>query len=1045
MTKQRKNIPLTKGLVLFAATLSLTAFQNHADAATPKRVQKFVSSWSQNIKSTMVFLKLDTKALLETAKTNPTTGELEIDSDQLAQIQKEQADLEAQLKELSPNISVLYRYHFVMNGMTVVAPAEFYDAILALKPVKALSEPIVFDRPAPMNVKAINDAVAKAAEKLNTTDFIGATRVHEEFQFKGQGIHVGVIDSGIDYTHAMFNGPGTVEAYQSVDPTQPSEFFPSEKVVGGYDFVGDSYNPGSILSEIRIPSPDSNPIDTSGHGTHVAGTVAGVGFDDKSFDGIAPEAKLHALKVFGPDGGTSDLVVMAAMEHAVDPNGDFNPADRLHVLNLSLGGMFGKKPNNYQEAVKNLSRAGIIVTASAGNSGAIPYIVGSPSTADAALSVGASIDGMEQNWKFGAVNFVYGDGSTELAEAVEGPISLPISEAQGIKGPMVDVGLGNEPLSEELAAAVKGKIAMLTRGGEAFSLKFTNAIAAGAIGVVMVNNQTGAPIPMGGDGQFPIPGIMLGQEVGEKMRARLAAGEEIIVDYDGFFIERQELIDTLTSFSSQGPRSEDGRLKPEIVAPGYQILSAAAGSGTNIVAMNGTSMSAPQMAGVMALMRQAYPTLSAEDLQAIVMNTAKPMVDAAGELYSLSRQGAGRVQVYEAITASIVAGPRSISFGEQKLPAKGRQKEMNAVLSLKDLNSVRGSSPKSFTLKVESALNMRIELPTEAISLKANDTDEVQFKVFLTQDQGADDQPILSHEAVIQVRDGSSNEVLARIPLIAIGVRASAIEKNSDAQGLVEIQNLGPFAGEVLPFNLLARGERFSDLTRDSESVSIACNMINSGVRFNPNGVLEFGFEVDRPVTRWESCTMIVLFSINGGTGTNEEADFELVGSSAYRIGDLPGVDLPTLYSTLLFDAELSRKIRADYEQAILDQNSETDIERPSYVPALLDYQPMALREHGRVATMGVTLETLKALLKEKGLEGSTVQYRVGILNNTNSAFKYDHFLFEGWKSLSLEAADQPLQNMPTRLLLEPGQRTRLPLTRGADSEDMLLLFPDNY
>ncbi len=1042
MTKQTKNFPLTKGLVLFAATLSLTAFQTEAYASAPKRVQKFVSSWSQNIKTSMVFLKLDTKALLETAKTNPKTGELEIDADQLAQIQKEQADLEAQLQELSPNISVLYRYHFVMNGMTIVAPAEYYDAILALKPVKALSEPILFGRPEPMNVKAINKAVAEAAAKLNTTDFIGATRVHEEFQFKGQGIHVGIIDSGIDYTHAMFKGPGTVEAYKSIDPTQPTDLFPSEKVVGGFDFVGDTYNPGSILSEIRIPIPDSNPLDTSGHGTHVAGTVAGIGFDENSFDGIAPEAKLHALKVFGPDGGTSDLVVMAAMEHAVDPNGDFDPADRLHVLNLSLGGMFGKKPNNYQEAVKNLARAGIIVTASAGNSGAIPYIVGSPSTADEALSVGASIDGMEQNWKFGAVNFVYNDGSSELAEAVEGPISLPIRDAKGIKGPMVDTGLGNEPFSEELAAAVKGKVAMLTRGGEAFSLKFTNAIAAGAIGVVMVNNQTGAPIPMGGDGQFPIPGVMLGQEAGEKIRARLAAGEEVVVDYDGFFIERKELIDTLTSFSSQGPRSEDGKLKPEIVAPGYQILSAAAGSGSNIVAMNGTSMSAPQMAGVMALMRQAYPKLSTEDLQGIVMNTAKPMVDAAGKLYSLSRQGAGRVQVYEAITASVVAGPRSISFGEQKLPAKGSQKEMKAVLSLKNLNNTRGSSPKALTLQVESSLNMRIELPTEAISAK---TKEIEFKAFLTQDTATDEQAILAHEAVVQVRDAATNEVIARIPLLAVGVRASAIEKNSNAAGVVQVQNRGPFAGEVLPFNLLAKGERFADLNRDSESVSIACNLINSGVRFNPNGVLEFGFEIDRPVTRWESCTMIVLFSIKGGTGTNQEADFELVGSSAYRIGDLPGIDLPTLYSTLLFDAELSRAIRADYEQAILDQNSEDEIPRPSYVPALLDYQPMALREHGRVATMGVTLETLKELLKEKGLEGSTVQYRVGILNNTNSAFKYDHFLFEGWKSLSLEATDQPLQNMPTSFVLRPGQRTLLPLTRGADSEDMLLLFPDNY
>jgi minor extracellular serine protease Vpr len=1009
-------------------------------------VRKFISGWSQNIETSMIFLKLDTPALLETAKKD-RDGNLIIDQAQLEAMLSEQEQLIGELLALSPKIQVLYRYRFVMNGLTVVAPSSLYQTILEMRPVKALSEPVHFQRPDPMRVENLAAIVDKARERLTTTDFIGASRVHNEFNIRGQGMHVGIIDSGIDYTHAMFGGPGTVEAFQSVNPLKETSLFPTEKVVGGYDFVGDVYNPGSLLTDIRIPRPDANPIDTSGHGTHVAGTVAGVGYDKQSFDGVAPDASLHALKVFGPRGGTSDLVVMAAMEYAVDPNGDFDPSDRLQVLNLSLGGIFGKPNNNYQEAVKNLSRAGIVVLASAGNSGAIPYVVGSPSTADEAMSIGASIDGMYHNWRYDAVTFAFEDNTDELIEAVEGPITLPVADAEGVKGKLVFAGLATEPFSPELAEKVRGNVALMLRGEVSFADKITHALNAGAIGVVMANNQPGNPIPMGGDGQFPIPGVMVTQAFGAQLINRTQQGQEVVIDFHpGRYIQQPEIVDTLASFSSQGPRSEDSRLKPEIVAPGYQIFSAAAGSGDRVVPMNGTSMSSPQMAGVMALMRQAYPRLSVEELQAITMNTARNMVDAQGKTYELSRQGAGRVQVYEAIAAGVIAKPKAFSLGEHRL-SQGPV-VVERTLNIRPLITDRSDTPKAVKLEVENARNMRIDMPESTI-VRTRSSVKVRFT--LTEEHASNGETILNHEAVIRVVDASTGELLARVPALAVGLRASKVMAHTVGDSL-ELTNPSRFHGVAWPFNSFLKGERHPDLGRDSDSVSVSCNLMKTGYRITAPSLtagpqrLEFGFEIDQPVSRWEACTLIVLFSVKGGEGKYDEADLELVGSSAYRISDLGEVEIRNMYNSLLFDAPQSRTIRGAFEQVVLERGNDTGVPRPDYSQALLDLQPMLTREHGRTAMVSVLYAPLMRALRQKGLEGNEVYVKIGILNNTNSAYQYDSFIGgTQWHKLDLGASAQAFTGLPREVMVPTDSTIEIQLNRTNNAHgELLILTPDN-
>jgi subtilisin family serine protease len=193
----------------------------------------------------------------------------------------------------------------------------------------------------------------------SSVPFIGAPNVWGGIAAAdGTGVRIGIIDTGIDYTHADFGGSGLVSDYISNNRTIiEAGTFPTAKVVGGYDFVGDAYNAGSTNSDTPVPDPD--PLDCAGHGSHVAGIAAGLGVlingatyngpytngrDFTQFKigpGVAPRALLYALKVFGCSGSVDDSVLLQAVEWAADPNNDTNFVDRLDAVNLSIGSFFG--------------------------------------------------------------------------------------------------------------------------------------------------------------------------------------------------------------------------------------------------------------------------------------------------------------------------------------------------------------------------------------------------------------------------------------------------------------------------------------------------------------------------------------------------------------------------------------------------------------------------------------------------------------------------------------------------------------------------------
>ncbi|HEY3232440.1 MAG TPA: S8 family serine peptidase, partial [Roseiflexaceae bacterium] len=318
----------------------------------------------------------------------PTPAEIVARSRQIA---AKQATLQTGLTALGAR--VLFQTSLAYNGIAVAVDARQLDRLRALP-----------------GVAGVHVIPLKQRSNADAVPFIGAPAVWSApHGATGSGISIGVVDSGIDYTHADFGGPGTPAAYAGNNRTiiEPGTF-PTAKVFGGIDLAGDTYDAANADPTRRIPHPDPDPLDCNGHGTHVAGTAAGFGVaadgttyhgpyasgvDFSAFrvgPGVAPEAQLYALKVFGCSGSTALLTL--AVERAIDPNGDGDPSDHLDVLNISVGSLFGGDDDPDAVAVDNAVRAGVVVVAAVGDTGNTFYATDSPASAQLAISVGASFD-----------------------------------------------------------------------------------------------------------------------------------------------------------------------------------------------------------------------------------------------------------------------------------------------------------------------------------------------------------------------------------------------------------------------------------------------------------------------------------------------------------------------------------------------------------------------------------------------------------------------------------------------------------------------------
>ena len=565
------------------------------------------------------------------------------------------AAVDAQQASVLPAIQgsggrVLARYHGALNGIKIRINHDQIESLKSLPGVTAVL---------PVRTYHLDNA--------ESVPFIGAPQVWQGVPgYRGEGVKVAIIDTGIDYTQADFGGPGTVAAYQAAlatdtAPPDPTLVGPNApKVKGGIDLAGDAYDATDPTS---VPQPDPNPLDCNSHGTHTAGTLAGFGItpDGKTYagpydtaaysqgflvgPGVAPKADLYSLKVFGCAGSTN--LVVDAIDWAIDHD--------MNVISMSLGSDFGTAQDADEIAVRNATKAGIIVVAASGNSGPIPYVTSSPGGAASAISVAA----MDSHASYPGTQITFDDGTVEVQDSNGAPLPGAPLPVVVLRNPDGSISLGcNE--SEYVDSLIAGKIVVTLRGVCARIARAQFGQAHGAAAVVMINNSPGYPVYEG-----PIPGVTIpffGALPSDAGTLGAASSATALVANT----ISNPSYRTAASFSSQGPRFGDSLLKPNVTAPGVSIFSAGMGTGNGGLYDSGTSMATPHVAGVAALAFQSHPGWSEQQLSAAVVETADPSVLTD---YTPSIEGAGGVQAVGAaytqavVLADTTGGEHAVSLG----------------------------------------------------------------------------------------------------------------------------------------------------------------------------------------------------------------------------------------------------------------------------------------------------------------------------------------------------------------------------------------------
>jgi hypothetical protein len=602
--------------------------------------------------------------------------------------------------------------------------------------------------------------------------------------------------------------------------------------------------------------------------------------------GVAPKAQLFALRVFGCEGSTD--VVDVALEYSVDPNGDGNFSDRLDVVNMSLGSPYGTAFDSSAVASDNAASVGVVVVASAGNSGDTYYITGSPATSGRTISVASSVD------------------STSILDGFR--VNAPASIA-GVKPASQSVAFdwtGKSPVTSDLVypasqptgcqafndankALIAGKIVLLdwtdaqcgsvTRGG--------NAVAAGAVGFILADNSQVFDLFITGSDK--IPGVSTPKGVGDQLKTALASGPVNVTltpEYNNSIkFSDPNIVDTLSSFSSRGPRRGDSFLKPDLAAPGESITSTRAGSGNQSYTISGTSMASPHVAGMMAVLRQLHPDWTVAELKALAMNTANNDVRSAppqdSPIYGPSRIGAGRVDVPDAATSQVIAynadNPElvSVSFGNVEVVGSTR-----AVKKIRVLN--KSNQAVSYNVQyrplvdipgVEYTLSTAAGPLTGPVALPAFGSADV----FVTMTANADqmkhtrDQTVsaaqalprhwISEEAgyVVMTRDAAPT---LRVPVHAVARPASAmrsttntlpVNSQSRVEGALQLRGRGVNTGSNYPLDevsIVTAFELQNSSPNDARTpgvanngdlqyVGVATDLSSTTTVTNPTGLVE--------------------------------------------------------------------------------------------------------------------------------------------------------------------------------------------------------------
>ncbi len=606
----------------------------------------------------------------------------------LAKLARLQQAAEAQVRAAIPQAQIQEHYSIILDGFAVQLPARSLSKLLHVAAVTK-----------------IYPSLSYTATMDRGPSVIHATELEAATGQKGEGIKIAVVDTGVDPTSPFLNPAGF--SYPPGFPKGDTKLT-TPKVIVAKSFPG----------PVRDASSNKAFDATEPHGTHVSGIAAGdegttapAGSDHPqvtNLSGVAPKAWIGNYRVFtvptplGHQANTPEIV--HAFEAAV--------ADGMNVINFSGGGPQTDPANDAMyEAIHNTALAGVVPVIAAGNDREDFGLgtAGSPGTAPDAISVAAT----SNSHVFAPALSVAG-----------GPPSLgavPVQSAGGAKLPggwatldqtIVDVstivGTDGKPVEAHLCGSasdpntgrgtlpkdsVTGKILLVSRGTCAFVSKAERAMIGGAAGLILVDNRfgeaNGVPVRM------PLPTGMVSDLDGQQLRAFMAAnGGQATIRVTSQIEEIQtNRSGVITSFSSAGPTSFGHMLKPDVSAPGLDVLSSTPRKTTGELfsVFAGTSMATPHIAGAAALLLQQHPGWSPWQVKSALMSTAGPAWGDTSRTQEapVLLEGAGLANLLTSDDPKVFTDPQSLSF--QKIDVSTGAQRSSMLLTVSDAGNGAGT------------------------------------------------------------------------------------------------------------------------------------------------------------------------------------------------------------------------------------------------------------------------------------------------------------------------------------------------------------------
>jgi subtilisin family serine protease len=637
----------------------------------------------------------------------------------LARLARTQNAAVAALRREIPEARVSRRFRILLDGITVELPAARLPRLARLAFVRKLYPSLRYTL-----------ALNRSPEIIAASGFNGSG-------VRGAGMKIAIVDDGVDQRNRFFDPRGLQ--------------YPL-----GYPRGGAAWTTPKVIVARSFPGPGAGrrgrlalDRNISFHGTHVGGIAAGrsgtnapPGRDHppvSGLSGVAPDAWIGNYRVFtvptpiGHVANTPEIV--AAFEAAV--------RDGMHVINFSGGGPQIDPANDALiEAVENVAAAGVVPVISAGNDRDEFGMgtAGSPGTAPDAISVAAvsnshvfaaslSLETPSAPASLRRVPFVTTGRRIPARWDTPGATLVDVGTVVGTSGMPVDrhlCGIGRDPNAGRNPlprGSLRGAIALVSRGACTFVSKATRAQAAGAVGLVLVDNRSGEANPI--SVSLSVPAGMISDLDGARLREALAAvgGRAPVRIASGPQRLETARPGVATSFSSAGPTAFEHNLKPDVSAPGGHILSATLRqAGGPFAVFDGTSMAAPHVAGAAALLRLRHPAWAPYQVKSALMSTAgAAWANTARTIEApVLLQGGGVVDVGAADDPRIFSAPASLSFGDLK-PAGAARRTL--LLSLEDAGG--GAGAWQVELQPQSAgPGTAVELPS-SVTIPAGGTLEI--------------------------------------------------------------------------------------------------------------------------------------------------------------------------------------------------------------------------------------------------------------------------------------------------------------------------------